>query len=329
MCFHLKRNSMKFQTDLATLKKGDRVDHFLMIRRSELKQTKANKPFVSLELGDKSVSLPANLWDNFNSILSELTVGAVVQVEGVIEEYQNSPQLKIENIKLPKPSENISAEFFLPRSKRNFEEMKHEFYESISETENGYLKKLLNSLFDDKSFEKFSKAPAGKQWHHAYIHGLLEHTLEIIKICKLMATFHEEINKDLLVAGAMLHDYGKMEELVFDSAFDYSDKGKLLGHIVLASLKVNEAIIEIPEFPEELKNQLLHLILSHQGKLENASPVVPRTLEAIALYHADELSAQTNAYKSAIASDVNAQSDWTKYISLISTQLYKKEILNQ
>ncbi|MFA6596875.1 MAG: HD domain-containing protein [Ignavibacteriaceae bacterium] len=320
---------MKFQTDLATLKKGDRVDHFLMIRRSELKQTKANKPFVSLELGDKSVSLPANLWDNFNSILSELTVGAVVQVEGVIEEYQNSPQLKIENIKLPKPSENISAEFFLPRSKRNFEEMKHEFYESISETENGYLKKLLNSLFDDKSFEKFSKAPAGKQWHHAYIHGLLEHTLEIIKICKLMATFHEEINKDLLVAGAMLHDYGKMEELVFDSAFDYSDKGKLLGHIVLASLKVNEAIIEIPEFPEELKNQLLHLILSHQGKLENASPVVPRTLEAIALYHADELSAQTNAYKSAIASDVNAQSDWTKYISLISTQLYKKEILNQ
>jgi len=320
---------MKFQTDLATLKKGDRVDHFLMIRRSELKQTKTNKPFVSLELGDKSVSLPANLWDNFNAILSELTVGAVVQVEGLIEEYQNSPQLKIENIKLPKPSENISAEFFLPRSKRNFDEMKHEFYESISEIENDYLKKLLNSLFDDKSFEKFSKAPAGKQWHHAYINGLLEHTLEIIKICKLMATFHEEINKDLLVAGAMLHDYGKIEELIFDSAFDYSDKGKLLGHIVLASLKVNEAINEIPEFPEELKNQLLHLILSHQGKLENASPVVPRTLEAIALYHADELSAQTNAYKSAITNDVNAQSDWTKYISLISTQLYKKEILNQ
>ena len=320
---------MKFQTDLATLKKGDRVDHFLMIRRSELKQTKTNKPFVSLELGDKSVSLPANLWDNFNAILSELTVGAVVQVEGLIEEYQNSPQLKIENIKLPKPSENISAEFFLPRSKRNFDEMKHEFYESISEIENDYLKKLLNSLFDDKSFEKFSKAPAGKQWHHAYINGLLEHTLEIIKICKLVATFHKEINKDLLVAGAMLHDYGKIEELIFDSAFDYSDKGKLLGHIVLASLKVNEAINEIPEFPEELKNQLLHLILSHQGKLENASPVVPRTLEAIALYHADELSAQTNAYKSAITNDVNAQSDWTKYISLISTQLYKKEILNQ
>jgi len=320
---------MKFQSDLATLNKGDRVDHFLMIRRSELKQTKTNKQFVSLELGDKSAFLPANLWDNFNAILSELIVGAVVRVEGVIEEYQNSPQLKIENIKLPKPSENISAEFFLPRSKRNYEEMKTEFYESIAETENVYLKKLLISLFHDKAFEKFSKAPAGKQWHHAYIHGLLEHTLEIIKICKLMTTFHNEINKDLLVAGAMLHDYGKIEELVFDSSFDYSDKGKLLGHIVLASLKVNEAINEISGFPEELKNQLLHLILSHQGKLENASPVVPRTLEAIALYHVDELSAQTNAYKSAIVNDVNSQSDWTKYISLISTQLYKKEISNQ
>lgn len=320
---------MKFQTDLATLKKGDRVDHFLMIRRSEVKQTKTNKMFVSLELGDKSISLPANLWDNFNSILPELTAGAVVQVEGLIEEYQNSPQLKIENIRLPKPSENISAGFFLPKSKRNFDEMKNEFYESIGEIENVNLKKLLNSLFDNETFEKFSKAPAGKQWHHAYLHGLLEHTLEIIKICKLVSTFHKEINRDLLVAGAMLHDYGKIEELVFDSSFDYSDKGKLLGHIVLASLKVNEAINEIPDFPEELKHQLLHLILSHQGKLENASPVVPRTLEAIVLYHADELSAQTNAYKSAIINDVNAQSDWTKYISLISTQLYKKEINNQ
>ena len=320
---------MKFQTDLATLKKGDRVDHFLMIRRSELKQTKTNKQFVSLELGDKSISLPANLWDNFSSILPELTAGAVVQVEGVIEEYQNAPQLKIENIRLPKPSENISAEFFLPRSKRNFDEMKNEFYEYIASIENENLKILLNFLFDNETFEKFSKAPAGKQWHHAYLHGLLEHTLEIIKICKLVSTFHKEINKDLLVAGAMLHDYGKIEELVFDSVFDYSDKGKLLGHIVLASLKVNEAINEIPDFPGELKHQLIHLILSHQGKLENASPVVPRTLEAIVLYHADELSAQTNAYKSAIINDVNTQSDWTKYISLISTQLYKKEINNQ
>lgn len=320
---------MLSQSDLSSLKKGEQVDHFLLIRRSELKQTKTNKAFVSLELGDKSASLPANLWDSFNSILPELVIGAVLHVEGIIEEYQNAPQIKIEKVRLPKPSENISAEFFLPKSKRNFEEMKDEFKSFIAEIENSDLKKLLSSLFDDENFERFSKAPAGKQWHHAYIHGLLEHTLEIIKICKLMATFHKEINRDLLVAGAMLHDYGKIDELVFDSAFDYSDKGKLLGHIVLASIRVSEAINEIPEFPEALKNQLLHLILSHQGKLENASPVVPRTLEAIALYHADELSAQTNAYKSAIINDANAQSDWTKYISLISTQLYKKEVNNQ
>ena len=320
---------MQLQIELALLKKGERVDHFLMIKKSELKQTKTNKSFVSLELGDKSASFPANLWDNFNSILSELVVGAVVHIEGLIEEYQNAPQIKIENVRLLKPSENISAEFFLPKSNRNLDEMKNEFKSFISEIENSNLKKLLTSLFADTKFEKFSKAPAGKQWHHAYLHGLLEHTLEIIKICKLMATFHKEINRDLLIAGAMLHDYGKIDELVFDSAFDYSDKGKLLGHIVLASIRVSEAINEIPNFPEELKHQLLHLILSHQGKLENASPVVPRTLEAIALYHADELSAQTNAYKSAIINDLNAQSDWTKYISLISTQLYKKEINNQ
>lgn len=308
------------------LKKGDRVDHFLMIRRAELKQTKTNKSFVSFEVGDQSLSLPANLWDNFTAILPELTVGAIVQIEGFIEEYQNAPQLKIENIRLPKPSENISVEFFLPKSKRNRDEMRNEFSAFISEIKNEYLKKLLHLLFEKEKFDKFSKAPAGKQWHHAYLYGLLEHTLEIIKICKLISSFHKEINEDLLIAGAMLHDYGKIEELVFGSAFDYADKGKLLGHIVIASLKISEAVNEIPNFPEELKQQLLHLVLSHQGKLENASPVVPKTLEAIALYHADELSAQTNAYKSVIINDVNTQSDWTKYVPLISTQLYKKEI---
>ncbi|MGE5437177.1 MAG: HD domain-containing protein, partial [Syntrophothermus sp.] len=171
-------------------------------------------------------------------------------------------------------------------------------------------------------FDKFSNMPAGKAWHHSYIHGLLEHTLEIIKICDLLADFHPEVNRDILIAGAMLHDYGKIEELSFDNMFEYTDKGKLLGHIVISAMKIDSIIKTIPDFPDELKNCILHLILSHQGKLEFASPVVPKTLEAIILYHADELSAKTNAYKNALELEKNENSKWTKFIRLAETDLY-------
>ena len=136
-----------------------------------------------------------------------------------------------------------------------------------------------------------------------------------------MCNIHGEINRDLLICGAMLHDFGKTEELQFDTNFDYTDKGKLLGHIVIAAMKIETEASKIPDFPEDLKNQLIHLVLSHQGKLEYASPVEPKTLEAIVLYHADELSAKTNAYKSAIQNDEQTGSNWTRYLPLAGTSL--------
>ena len=154
------------------------------------------------------------------------------------------------------------------------------------------------------------------------LHGLLEHTLEIIKICDLMCDIHPEINRDILICGAMLHDFGKTEELSYEPVFEYTDKGKLLGHIVISAMLVNEEAKKIKDFPEALKVCLLHVILSHQGKLEYASPVVPKTLEAIALYQADELSAKVNAYKYAILKEQKIDSRWTKYINLVSTELF-------
>jgi 3'-5' exoribonuclease len=143
-----------------------------------------------------------------------------------------------------------------------------------------------------------------------------------------MCEFHPELNKDLLVAGAMLHDIGKIEELSYDSAFEYTDKGKLIGHIVIASNLVRDEIKKISGFPSELENNLIHLILSHQGKLEHASPVVPKTTEAIALYQADELSAKVNAYKNVIESELKAGSNWTRFIQLAATDLYKSNLGN-
>lgn len=316
------------QSELNTLAKNDRIDHFLLIRRFDLRSTRSGSDFLSTELGDKTTSINANVWEGFAEISSRGKVGDVVKVEGTVEEYQGSLQIRVSSIRLAKTSDEVSPKDFLPKSKRDPKVMIDEFNKRIKNNSNKYLKKLLTQIFTDVRFELFSNAPAGKSWHHAYIHGLLEHTLEIIKICELMCEFHPELNKDLLVAGAMLHDLGKIEELSYDSAFEYTEKGKLIGHIVIASNIVRDEVKNIPGFPVELENNLIHLILSHQGKLEHASPVVPKTAEAIALYQADELSAKVNAYENAVESELKDGSNWTRFIQLAGTDLHKFNLNN-
>lgn len=316
------------QKELNTLNKNDSVDHFLLIRRMDIRSTRSGSEFLSTELGDKTTSLNANIWEGFSDLVANGKVGDVVKVTGTIEEYQGTLQIRVSTIRLTKPEDDVNPRDFLPKSKRDLKEMQDEFNKRINSNSDKFLKKLLKQIFNEDTFEKFCTVPAGKAWHHAYIHGLIEHTLEIIKICELMCEFHPELNKDLLVAGAMLHDLGKIEELSYDSAFEYTDKGKLIGHIVIASNLVREEIKKISGFPQELENNLIHLILSHQGKLEHASPVVPKTAEAIALYQADELSAKVNAYKNVIDSEIKAGSNWSRYIQLAGTDLYKLNLDN-
>jgi len=311
------------QSELKELKKGDKVEHYLLTRRSELRTTRSGSDYLSLELGDKSTSLNANVWEKFEEIANTTNIGDVVRVNGLIEEFQGTLQIKVLSIKKTTPADNVSPSDFLPKSSRDPNEMVSEFEARIEKLNNVNLKDLVKKIFAGGRLTKFSTAPAGKSWHHAYIHGLIEHTLEIIKICDLVCDFHPELNRDLLICGAMLHDIGKINELSYDSSFDYTDEGKLVGHIVMAATLVKEEMKNIPDFPQELEINLIHLILSHQGKLEHASPVVPKTAEAIALYQADELSAKVNAYKNALASELKSDSNWTKFISLAQTDLYK------
>ncbi len=314
------------QPELSGLNKGDSVNHYLMIRKCEVRLTKNNKEYLALDLGDKSQTLSANVWDNFETFYNTVNVGDVVKVKGSIDDFQGTPQIRVTAIRKLKEGEDVLPSDFMAKSKRDLDEMKNEFWTRVERINNSYLKTLLKAIFNENNFEKYSLAPAGKSWHHSYIHGLLEHTLEIVKICDLMCGFHPEINRDLLISGAFLHDFGKTEELSYDSSFEYTDKGKLLGHIVISAMLINEETKRIPDFPAELKENLIHIVLSHQGKLEYASPVVPKTLEAITLYQADELSAKVNAYKNALASGTKPDSSWTKYISLASTDLYNHNL---
>ena len=317
---------MKQQKELITLKKGEPVDHYLLLKKCDLRLTKANKEYLSVELGDKSSSLNSNIWDNFESIYNSVNPGDVVKVTGTIEEYQGASQIKVTRIRKASDKDGVSPIDFQARSKRSPEIMRKEFFDRIEKISTPELKQLMKNIFNADAFALFSIAPAGKQWHHAYIHGLIEHTLELVRICDLMSDIHPEINRDLLVCGALMHDFGKIEELNFNSAFEYSDKGKLIGHIVISAIRINNEAEKIPGFSEELKNCLVHLVLSHQGKLEYASPVVPKTIEAIALYQADELSAKVNAYINAIATEIRGDAKWTRFITLASTDLYNHEI---
>jgi 3'-5' exoribonuclease len=313
------------QTDLNMLHKGDLINHFLLLKKFEIKLTKSNKPYLYLELADKSLSLSANVWDNFSQIQSELKARSVVQVIGSMDEFQGVAQIKIMSVKNIGPSDKISPSDFLARSKRNVDEMKNELKTRIQKISNPKLIILMDQFFNELNLKKFTSAPAGKYWHHSYLNGLLEHSLELIRICDLMCDIHPEINRDLVICGALMHDYGKIEELSFDTSFEYTTKGKLIGHIVISAMLINEGCKKIEDFPDELRDCLLHIILSHQGKLEFASPVLPKTLEAITLYHADELSAKVNAYKNAL-SEVKDNGKWTKYVPLASTDLYKHGI---
>ncbi|MBK8944048.1 MAG: HD domain-containing protein [Ignavibacteriae bacterium] len=313
------------QIKLKQLKNQDKIDHFLLLSNFSIKAAKTGKNFLDLELRDETISLNAKMWSGFESIVENLKTGIVLKINGIVDEFNNQLQIKIERLKIADKNDNITIEDFLPKSKQNLEEMEMEFKMILNSIKSKYLTQLLKNIFTEENFNKYRKVPAGKSWHHAYISGLFEHTLEIIKICELMCKIHQEANRDLLVTGAILHDFGKIEELDFSTGFDYTDKGKLVGHIVIAANIIEKETRKIENFPEEIKNQLLHIVLSHQGKLEFASPVIPKTLEAIILYHADELSAKANAYKNAIISEKESGNSWTKYLPLAETSLYVKE----
>ncbi len=316
------------QKPIKEFQNRDTIDHFFILRKLEVKQKKDGSNYLVLEFGDKTGFISGNYWENYEDFYKEAFVGAIVKVRGSVEVFNDKLQLRIESAKIAEKEDRVSLSDLIPASLRDPEDMKKEFWNRIKKIENFWLKSLLKNIFTQERFEKFIFAPAGKSFHHNYIGGLLEHTLEIVKICDLMcdisekSNFQPPINRDLLITGALLHDIGKIEELSYESVFDYTDKGRLLGHIVIAANWIYAACKQIPYFPEELQDLILHLVLSHQGKLENASPVEPKTLEAIILYYADELSAKTNAYRQIIQSGSEANSNWTKFHYLIQSSLF-------
>jgi len=306
------------------LKPGLEVTEFFVLRKKELKEFDGQR-FLKLELGDKSGRIDAVIWEDIDQAYANAEVGEMVKVKGWVTTYREMPQLKVDKIRKAK-KEEINWVDFLPVTDRDFNLLYEDFKNIVHTVRNPYLKRLLELLMEDLSFmDKFKRAPGGKLWHHAKVGGLLEHTLKVASICEKAAEMYDLVDRDLLITGALVHDIGKVSSYSADGFFDYTDEGRLLGHIVSGDELIEGKIQIIQDFPQDLALKLKHLILSHQGQLEMASPVVPQTIEAIILHHADEMDAKADAFSHVIKTQKIKGKRWSDWVHLINRFIYLGE----
>jgi 3'-5' exoribonuclease len=305
-------------------KTGDPVDEVFLVQRKEMKTARNGAMYIHADVGDKSGSLPARMWDATQLVFESFDVDDFVRIRGKIESYQNTLQLNIRTVtKADAASANMAD--FLPQTEKDVDEMLAGLRQVTAQVKDPNVAALLNAFFADEGFVKgFKWAPAATSYHHAFLGGLLEHTWSIVGLAQKVLDHYPSLRRDLLLAGCILHDIGKTRELGFRRAFQYTDEGGLLGHLVIGTMMVQEKADALKDFPREILMAIQHMILSHHGSREFGSPVLPATPEAIALHHLDNLDAKVNEFTRAIEEDLNKDSNWTEWSRMFERKLYKK-----
>jgi 3'-5' exoribonuclease len=307
---------------ISDIRAGDRVDDIFVLSEKILSQKKDGNNFLNITLSDKTGTIKGVVWDNVDQIAAGITSGDFAHVNGSVSEYRGTLQVVIK-IMEPFPSDRIDPSDFLPQTSRDIEGMFERLVKRMDSITTDYLKALIDAFFKDKEFvNKFKTAPAAKKMHHAYIGGLLEHTLSMTSLADKIAGHYSGINRDLLLSGAILHDIGKVDEFEYQFKIDYSDKGRLLNHIVIGLKMVDEKLSEIKYFPEDQVLLLKHLIVSHHGTREFGSPEPPKTIEAVLLNYIDEIDSKVNAIRDFIAAE-DPDETWTSYHRLLERHFYK------
>jgi 3'-5' exoribonuclease len=274
---------------IAELLEGQPVTSFFQAKQVQLRQRKSGEPYLALVLGDRTGDVPAVVWDGIDDDLRRLADGEIVKVQAVLGSYHGEPQLTVQRLRRAGADE-FRIEDFFPRSDKDPAALLAQLDGAVEGMRHAHLRGLLRDLLADPGIrDSLAAAPAAKGIHHAVLGGLLEHTASVVGLCALLADYYPAVDRDLLIAGAILHDLGKIRELTWERVFDYTDAGRLLGHIALGALLVEERIRARPDFPPEVATRLLHCILSHHGELEWGSPKRPKTLEAIVLHYAENL----------------------------------------
>jgi 3'-5' exoribonuclease len=305
------------------LTEGLEVEDFFAVKDLTLRETRTGKQYARLTLGDATGALTANVWDATDELYQSLTGAGVVKVRAVVESYQNALQLKVLRIRPAEDGEYDIARL-MAETPHDRDTMLDELRKIIDMLQDEDYKALIHLFLDDASFvEQFVSAPAARQNHHAYLGGLLEHTLSIMRTAHEYSGLFPALRRDLLLAGAFFHDIGKVDELQAQTSIEYTDEGMLVGHLVMGVLMIERRLANLDSFPGEKKNLLYHLILSHHGQLEYGSPILPKIPEALALHHLDNLDAKVFAAHRMITDDINPESHWTERSWMLQTKLYK------
>ncbi len=305
---------------------GDTVQQAFLVQAKQLRTQRNGAFFLDLELMDRTGVVPAKMWDATPELYESFDDGDFILVKARGETYRGRLQLVATDLRRLGPTDVDLAEF-LPATKKDRGAMIARLREVAGGVAHPHLRALLEAFLGDGEFvAAFSRAPGGLSIHHAWLGGLLEHSLDVTELALLAADRYPNLNRDLLVTGAILHDIGKIPSFDVSRGLRYTDAGGLVGHLPLGVLMIEERVRGLEEFPADLLDQLRHLILSHHGQHEFGSPVLPATAEALALHYLDNLDAKLVAFEQALLRDQSPGDNWTEWERVFGRRLFKPRV---
>lgn len=309
---------------LSQLKEGDAFAGLLLAQEATYKTSSRGSEYLELKLADASGDLKAFLWDirAVEGDLEAIQPDVFLWAKGTVTTYNGRLQLKLDKVRFVPDDQVEDLARFFPVSTRPVSDMLAELDQAIAAVADPWIRPLLAALFqqDEVLREAFSRAPAAKSMHHVYLGGLLEHSLSVLGMASRACDHYPGLNRDLVVAGVLLHDVGKTAELSYQRSFGYTDAGNLLGHISLEAEWIQREIARIPGFPEALRLQILHIVLSHHGRLEFGSPVLPKTPEALLVHYLDDLDGKLEVMFRSIRQ--KAGSAWSPFNRALERVIY-------
>lgn len=308
------------------LREGDKFDDFFVVLQREKRERQNAGPYLSLTFSDASGNIGSTIFEDIDRFFRVLEPNSIVKLSGNVTTYNGKTQLKIFDARPVKKDDEVDFSALRPVSPYDVEAMFSELESFRGKVKDPFVAKLLAVFFEDPDFvREFKTHTAAKAMHHAAIGGLLEHTLGVVRLADSLSDLYPKLDRDIMIAGAMLHDIGKLYEMGGLIATEYTTAGRLLGHIVIGSELIGKACDKIEGFPESTKIQLQHIIVSHHGKMEFGSPCLPQTPEAMALFRADEFDSHIYQAFRAIGEESEQPGDFTSRVKGLDTALFKTE----
>src|SRR5215471_629532 len=291
----------------------------------QVKPKKTGDPYLALVLGDRSGQIEAKMWDNVEEAIGVFEQDDFIKVKGLLNKYKNRFQITIHKLRKLGDAE-VDFSDYLPKTTKDIGELWQTLAGFVATFQNPYLKALVETFMGDPQIaEAYRSAPAAKSLHHAYIGGLLDHVVSLFRSCDLVCRNYPQIDRDLLLTGAFLHDIGKIYELTYHRSFSYTTRGQLLGHMIIELEMLQRKLQQLPNFPDELKTLVEHLIISHHGQYEFGSPKLPMFPEALMLHYLDDLDSKMEAMRAHFERESSLDGAWTSYNASLGRPLLNTE----